>query len=474
MHRMHRIQERGWDPMADVFSGVPQSDGIDGDELLTRVRDWLGTYISTASDSDLDLLAVWAVHTHLVVETYYTPRLLIDSPVPDSGKTTTMEHLKHLCIRATLMATITSAAVLSRMLDVEMRTILVDEADRALDPKKEGVNDLLAVLNSGYKRGGTRPVLVPGKGGKWVAKEMPTFAPVALAGNSPRLPDDTRSRTIRVLLMPDRSGLIKESNWRKIEPEALALRDEIAAWADQVRDQVNQNEPDLPDGIRGRFREKWAPLKAVADAAGGDWPKRTDAMALNDRKEVEMDKEDGLTRDKPSVALLHHIYEVWPPNQDKTANATFLPSGELIRLLVSEHPEMWGPMSSYGKELTTKRLGFLLAESYKIHSDREDRTGPRGYFHSVFIKPWTAMGVGQPAPDSPDAPDAPDQGRGSTRSGSPFNPLPQSGASGASGSSGADSSQPCSICGVSMYARDSLERGVCSRCHAAQQRKKTA
>jgi hypothetical protein len=156
------------------------------------------------------------------------------------------------------------------MLDVEMRTILIDEADRSLNPDKEGIADLLAILNSGYKRGGNRPVLVPGSGGQWEVKEMPTFAPVAIAGNNPNLPDDTRSRIIRVLLLPDSSGEVEESNWEAIEDEATQLHDQLAAWADQVRDQVRTERPGLPDGIIGRFREKRGPLKRVAVVAGGD------------------------------------------------------------------------------------------------------------------------------------------------------------------------------------------------------------
>jgi hypothetical protein len=199
----------------------------DGAPLLDRVRDWLGTYISTVSDSDLDLLTLWAVHTHLAMETYTTPRLQIDSPIHGSGKTTVIEHLERLCKRSVQMATISSPTMLTRMLDKEIRTILIDEADRSLAPQKEGYADLMAVLNSGYKRGSTRPTLIPTKGGGWDVKEMPTFAPVALAGNNPTLPDDTRSRIIRVLLMPDHSGLIEESNWEEIEGEASALHDDI-------------------------------------------------------------------------------------------------------------------------------------------------------------------------------------------------------------------------------------------------------
>ena len=134
---------------------------------------------------DLDLLALWIVHTYLVDETYTTPRLLIESPVPESGKTTVLEHAERLCQHPLQMATVSSPAMLTRALEKGMRTILIDEADRSLNPDKPGIDDLIAVLNSGYKKGATRPVLVPVKGGGWDLAEMPTFAPVAMAGNQP-------------------------------------------------------------------------------------------------------------------------------------------------------------------------------------------------------------------------------------------------------------------------------------------------
>src|SRR5215203_5972357 len=223
------------DLAAEMDTVINERRAIDGDAVLLDVRNWLARFIRTVTDADLDLLTLWAAHTHLVVETYTTPRLQIDSPIPESGKTTVLEHLQRLSMRPVQIASLASPALLPRMLEAEQRTILIDEADRSLNPDKEGIADLFAVLNSGYKRGGTRPVLVPAKGGGWDVKEMPTFAPVAMAGNNPTLPDDTKSRSLRVLLMPDPSGLIEETNWERIEDEARALHDEIAAWADQVR-----------------------------------------------------------------------------------------------------------------------------------------------------------------------------------------------------------------------------------------------
>src|SRR4051794_28509912 len=81
-----------------------------GESALNNARAWLGRYVSTVHDSDLDLLALWAAHTRLCVETFTTPRLLLDSPVPGSGKTTTLEHLEKLCHHPVQMATISSPA----------------------------------------------------------------------------------------------------------------------------------------------------------------------------------------------------------------------------------------------------------------------------------------------------------------------------------------------------------------------------
>ncbi len=350
-------------------------------------------------ERDLDLLTLWAARTHLCVETYTSPRLVIDSPVPGSGKTTVLEHLERLCVNAVQMASLSSPALLTRMLDAGMRTVLIDEADRSLNPEKEGVAELLAVLNSGYKRGGTRPVLVPTKDG-WTVSEMPTFCPVAMAGNNPRLPEDTVSRTIRVLLLPDLEGRVEESDWELLDTEARELGERLGQWADRVRDDVRTTRPPLPDGIKGRARERWSPLKRVATEAGGRWPDVVDQMALADKEQHDMDREDGMVRDRPAVLLLRHVHASWP------AGETFAPTAALIAKLVAEHPDEWGKASPFGKPLTAQRLGRMLASNYGVNSTRIERGGPRGYAWAALTPVWQRMGIGRDdqlssAPDPP-------------------------------------------------------------------------
>ena len=156
----------GWQDVVDPtvpLSGSATSAGLSGSperEAGTGyVRAWLTRFVCTVDESDLDLLTLWAAHTHLCVKTFTTPRLVLDSPVPGSGKTTVLEHLYRLCLHPVQMASLSSPALLTRMLAAGMRTVLIDEADRSLNPDKEGVNELLAVLNVRLqaRRNETRP-----------------------------------------------------------------------------------------------------------------------------------------------------------------------------------------------------------------------------------------------------------------------------------------------------------------------------
>lgn len=361
--------------------GSPESTGLAGSEtgvVLNRARDWLARFICPMYPRDLDLLTLWIAHTHLVNETYTTPRLLIESPVPESGKTTVLEHLGKLCVHSLQMATVSSPAMITRVLENGPRTLLIDEADRSLNPDKPGIDDLIAVLNSGYKKGATRPVLVPAKGGNWETAEMPTFAPVAMAGNQPRLPDDTLSRTIRVLIMPDHEGTVDDSDWELIEEEAQAIADELAMWADSVRDQVRSGErPSLPEGAKARTKERWLPLKRVATAAGGRWPDVVDHLVQLDLERMQLDREEGIVNEKTHVTLLRNIAEVW------TEGETFHSTADLISMLTSRFPHAWGASDKYPRGLTAQRLGRMLVKNFGVYSDRT-ADHARGYFARSF------------------------------------------------------------------------------------------
>ena len=370
------------------FDSSDGQDGFDGSILgdcLTVVRAWLSRFVSVSDDLDLDLLTLWAAHTHVALETYSTPRLVLDSTMPGSGKTTVLEHMQRLCFAPIQAASISSPALLARMLSKGLRTILIDEVDRSLDPKKPGVEDLIAILNSGYKRGATRPVLVPAKGGEWDVAEMSTYAPVAMAGNSPYLPDDTRSRSIRVLLMPDLYGVVESSDWEEIEADAADLAESLVQAIEVAREFIRTVRPPLPAGCVGRMKEKWNPLKRVAEAAGGVWPEITDRLIERDLNEAEMEREDGLMKLPPQMVLLTDLHKVWPTEEP------FVSASELVRLLIAANPDYWDVSSAYGRSLTVQRLGRILAQ-VKVRSSKDSKDH-RGYQQAQFEIAWRQSGI---------------------------------------------------------------------------------
>ena len=354
-------------------------------DTLDAVRDHLTKYIGVSNDGDLSILTLWAAHTYVCMETYSSPRLQIDSAMPGSGKTTVLEHLEKLSINPVQAASLSSPALLTRMIDKGITTILIDECDRSLAPKNPSTPELLAILNSGYKRGGTRPVLEPVQGGGWEPKLMSTYSPVAMAGNAPDLPDDTRSRCIRILLMPDLNNDIEESDWEVIEEGVKDLGERLASSMDKVRDEVRVARPPLPEGCKGRIKEKWNPLRRIAEVAGGDWPDMTDELIRRDISEIQMDREDGMQTERPTLILLRDIKEIF-------GDKSFLASEVLIEKLAEYNPEMWGPECRFGKAITQQRMGKMLVQGWKINSYRQtsgDRL--RGYLKSSFEQPWRRM-----------------------------------------------------------------------------------
>jgi hypothetical protein len=115
-----------------------QPDGAVGAEVLDDIKEWFGRFIAVTDPDDLNILSLWTAHTHLVVELYTTPRLQVDSVIFGSGKTTVLDHLQRLCLSPIQAASVSSPALIPRMLETQVRTILLDEVDRSLRPDKPG------------------------------------------------------------------------------------------------------------------------------------------------------------------------------------------------------------------------------------------------------------------------------------------------------------------------------------------------
>lgn len=66
-------------PVGSYEGSTSVSDG----DILDDVRRWFSRYVHTMHESDLDLLTLWTVHTHLVSDLYTTPRPCSTLPSQD-------------------------------------------------------------------------------------------------------------------------------------------------------------------------------------------------------------------------------------------------------------------------------------------------------------------------------------------------------------------------------------------------------
>lgn len=380
--------------MTGIPSGTAPAEFNPLAAVLDRVRQHLGSYIRVADDRDLDALTLWIAHTWVCEVTYTSPRLILDSTMPGSGKTTVLEHIQHLAYKPVQATGVSSAATLGRLFANGPVTLLLDEVDRLLDPKLDTTGGFTAIINGGYKVGSTR-LVTEMTGNKGEVVELPTYGPVALAGNSPQLADDTRSRSIRLLLMPDFEGTVLATEWEDLDAPIYALGVALGEALEHARAAIASASPVLPPGCIMRFREKWKPLARVAEVAGGEWPARCAALAVRDLEEAEAEREAGLTKLPPVVLLIKDLHGIWPESRDFLATKS-----EIVPWLIEVYPEHWGELSEHGKALTVQRLGRLLT-GIKVGSTKNS-SDQRGYYRSQFVAAWRAHGFLAQAAPPPD------------------------------------------------------------------------
>ena len=176
----------------------PMDDGIDGAAILDAVEKFFRRYVAFPTEHAFTAVTLWAAHTHAPSKTFYvTPRLVLDSAEPGSGKTRVLELLALLVLRPEMTISATVAAIF-RMLAEREYTLLFDEVDAIFNPKNGGnYEDLRALLNAGYKQGATIARCV-GDAKQMKVQRFAVFAPVALAGLAGRMPATITTRAVTI------------------------------------------------------------------------------------------------------------------------------------------------------------------------------------------------------------------------------------------------------------------------------------
>lgn len=337
------------------------------DDLLTSIT----KYVVFPDGHAAVAVTLWIAATHAVAAFEHAPRLVLNSPEKRCGKSRCLDIITGTCHKPLVSVNATVAAIY-RSIGGEPPTLIIDEADTLFGSKKvaEQNEDLRALLNAGHQRG--RPALRC-VGPNQIPTEFATFAMAALAGIG-AMPDTITDRAVNITLRRrTNTERVSQFRSRRDGPILEKLRDQLAAWAADQIDILSAAEPVMP--VEDRAADTWEPLIAVADAAGGDWPRRSRAACAA----LVEGADDADEAESLSVKLLADIRQAFT---DKAV--AFVSSADLVTELRRVEESPWNDF-----ELNARKLAYRL-KPFGIKSDRDSAGSVRGYrldtFYDAFVR----------------------------------------------------------------------------------------
>ena len=364
-HPRH-MDEAGGQGLFPVIS--PWPDPVDGAALLHELAALIRRHV-IAEPATINAAALWVVFTWFIDVVDVAPIANVTAPERRCGKTVLLTVLGRLSCRSLTVSNIAPAA-LFRTVQLWTPTLLIDEVDSFLAVHDEA----RGILNAGFTRDSAFVIRCVGD------EHTPTcfniWGAKALCGIG-KIADTLADRSIPLRLRRKLTGE-RTVKLRHADPSAFAERvAQLARFAIDNREAVRNARPAEIEGLNDRTNDCWEPLLAIAEVAGGDWPRlaRVAAIALH-----------GLEEEAPSIGveLLTAIKAVF-----EAKHCSRLFSTDLLEALVADDESPWATWNR-GKPMTVRQLSSKLA-GYGIKSKQLRigfDSGRKGYEQSDFVEAW--------------------------------------------------------------------------------------
>jgi hypothetical protein len=200
-----------------------------------------------------------------------------------------------------------------------------------------------------------------------------------------RLPDTLNDRSV-VINLRRRKPTEKVKSFRRDRAGDLdGLARKMARWAHDHTVALTAADPDMGELVN-RVADNWRPLFAIADIAGGSWPKRVREIAITANK--------ASSEQSVSTLLLqdiHWIFEGRPETDDgggtvlRGIKSDRASSADLVSQLVAIEGRPWAEWRG-GREITQNGLARMLDRfgispgTIRLHTGQT----PKGYYRSAF------------------------------------------------------------------------------------------
>ena len=354
---------------ADLCADVePCAEPVEAAELLEAIRATIGRFI-VCDGSTATAATLWVAFTWIIEHAQVAPLAIITAPEKGCGKTQLLDVIGRLSRRALFASNITPAATF-RVLEARSPTLLIDEADAFMRENEE----LRGVINSGHTR--TSAYVIRTVGDDFAVKQFSTWGAKAIAGIG-RLPETVMSRGV-ILNLRRKLKSEKVERLRHAEPGLFdALAAQLARFGQDYGETIARARPHLPDALADRAQDNWEHLLAIADFAGGAWPKEARRAALA----ISGAESDAVSTSEELLADIRDIFDA--------DGATRFSMAELLRRLLDDETAPWASWNR-GRPMTARQLGARLKEfgvhAVTVHLGQYEK--PKGFKREQFEDAW--------------------------------------------------------------------------------------
>ena len=351
-------------------------------EILCTILEKLREHVVLDSGGVL-AVALYTMLTYTVSDLQLCPMLLLKSAVKRSGKTTLLGLLLRMSFRALSVSSISSAA-LYRVVDSLQPTLLLDEVDATLTQKTDTAEALRGLLNAGNDRTSSRVLRCVGEDREVVSFEA--FGAKVLAGIG-HIPDTMEDRSIVVELRRKlENEKIRRFSVLDDQGEFKEIRRKLLRWAGDHGRAVGKARPLIPSGLNDRASDNWAALLAIADMAGGEWPLRARASAL---------ELSGAGRDEEQDVRFELLKDIRAVFGAEGTDCKAIATSVLIDRLCELEESPWSTFYR-GERINPRGLGRMLKAfgivSANLKIGRDGETGKdtvaKGYKRESFSDAW--------------------------------------------------------------------------------------
>ena len=351
-------------------------------EMLDAIAAFLRQHL-VCTDHQINVLALWIVHTWCFDAFASTPYLDIRSPEPQCGKTLCLQLLNALSSGAWLTSGPAPVILMKQLIATEQQfkkepkkhrtngVLLLDDRDQTFEARDR--QPLVALLNTGSVASSSYLCRLRGGG----TEPLNFFYPKAFAGNN-RLPRSLAERCIPITLHRKKpSQLTRRFARDQIAIAASRILEWLAEWSNQNFNAFAQSTKappaGLPSNLTARQQDAAEPLLHIANRIGGHWPEKT---------RVALDAVLNNIQTSDAVELLSDVRLVFAIKK----NPDHLATKDIISVLSSRESRPWAAWNSRSGRHMAKLLHRFGIGSRNLYFKPEETF--KGYRLCDFQDAW--------------------------------------------------------------------------------------